>query len=148
MNYICSRCGKKSDTATLKAGCECGGLWKLDYKPPKFDLDKVDQREWSLFRYRAFMPPEGEVWRDITLGEGMTPVTRFNDDILLKMDYEMPTLSFKDRGAAVLISHCKTIGVEHNVQDSSGNAGNSVAAYAARAGISCEIFVPEGTSPK
>ena len=104
MNYICSRCGKKSDTATLKAGCECGGLWKLDYKPPKFDLDKVDQREWSLFRYRAFMPPEGEVWRDITLGEGMTPVTRFNDDILLKMDYEMPTLSFKDRGAAVLIS--------------------------------------------
>ena len=148
MNYICSRCGKKSDTATLKAGCECGGLWKLDYKPPKFDLDKVDQREWSLFRYRAFMPPEGEVWRDITLGEGMTPVTRFNDDILLKMDYEMPTLSFKDRGAAVLISHCKTIGVEHIVQDSSGNAGNSVAAYAARAGISCEIFVPEGTSPK
>src|SRR5699024_2903635 len=34
------------------------------------------------------------------------------------------------------------------VQDSSGNAGNSVAAYSAKAGIECEIFVPEGTSPK
>ena len=78
----------------------------------------------------------------------MTPVVRFHEDVLLKMDYFMPTLSFKDRGAAVLIAHCKAIGVEKVVQDSSGNAGNSVAAYCARAGIACEIFVPEGTSPK
>ena len=55
---------------------------------------------------------------------------------------------FKDRGAAVLIAHCKAIGVESVVQDSSGNAGNSVAAYCARARIACEIYVPEGTSPK
>lgn len=64
------------------------------------------------------------------------------------MDYFMPTLSFKDRGAAVLIAHCKAIGVDRVVQDSSGNAGNAVAAYCAKAGIGCEIFVPEGTSPK
>jgi threonine synthase len=57
-------------------------------------------------------------------------------------------LSFKDRGAAVLVSHCKAIGVTDVVQDSSGNAGNSVAAYSGRVGINCEIFVPEGTSPK
>ena len=82
------------------------------------------------------------------MGEGMTPVIRFDDDVLLKMDYLMPTLSFKDRGAAVLVAHCKSIGVENVVQDSSGNAGNSVAAYCARAGIACEIFVPGGTSPK
>ena len=64
------------------------------------------------------------------------------------MDYFMPTLSYKDRGAAVLMAHCKKIGVDSVVQDSSGNAGNSIAAYAAKAGIHCEIFVPEGTSPK
>ncbi len=63
------------------------------------------------------------------------------------MDYYMPTLSFKDRGAAVLIAHCKSIGVESVVQDSSGNAGNSVAAYCGRCGIGCDIYVPEGTSP-
>lgn len=82
------------------------------------------------------------------MGEGMTPIIRFDNDLMLKMDYFMPTLSFKDRGAAVLISHCKSIGVRSVVQDSSGNAGNSVAAYSNRVGIDCEIFVPEGTSPK
>lgn len=60
----------------------------------------------------------------------------------------MPTLSFKDRGAAVLIAHAKAIGVDRVVQDSSGNAGNSVAAYCGRVGIACDIFVPEGTSDK
>ncbi|EHM51118.1 hypothetical protein HMPREF9080_02678 [Cardiobacterium valvarum F0432] len=82
------------------------------------------------------------------MGEGMTPVIRSDDNVLLRMDYFMSTLSFKDRGAAVLVAHCKSIGVEKVVQDSSGNAGNSVAAYCARAGIACEIFVPEGTSSK
>jgi threonine synthase len=94
------------------------------------------------------MPLLGDEWEKISLGEGLTPVIQFNEDVLLKMDYFMPTLSFKDRGAAVLIAHCKAIGVDLVVQDSSGNAGNSVAAYCAKAGIDCEIFVPEGTSPK
>ena len=148
MEFVCSVCGKRESTSTRKPKCGCGGLWKLDFTPPKFDLDKVDRGEWSLFRYRKFMALEGETWRDISLGEGMTPVVRLDENVLLKMDYMMPTLSFKDRGAAVLVAHAKAIGVDKVVQDSSGNAGNSVAAYCARAGIGCEIFVPEGTSPK
>ena len=68
------------------------------------------------------MALEDDSWKDISLGEGMTPIVRFNEDVLLKMDYFMPTLSFKDRGAAVLVSHCKSIGVDSVVQDSSGNA--------------------------
>ena len=120
----------------------------LDFTPPKFDLEKVDKQEWNLFRYRAFMAVEGDTWRDISLGEGMSPIVRLDEDVLLKMDYFMPTLSFKDRGAAVLVAHAKAIGVDKVVQDSSGNAGNAVAAYCAKAGIGCEIFVPEGTSPK
>jgi threonine synthase len=148
MNYVCSKCKNKVDVSTREPKCECGGLWKIDYKAPKFDLNKIDKDAWGIFRYRAFMPLDGDVWKDITLGEGMSPVVKFNEDVLLKMDYFMPTLSFKDRGAAVLIAHCKAIGVDSVVQDSSGNAGNSVAAYSAKAGIQCEIFVPEGTSPK
>lgn len=148
MNYVCSKCGNTEEVTTRKAKCACGGLWKLDFNAPAFDLSKVDRDTWSLFRYRAFLPLTDDVWRTISLGEGMTPVVPFSEDVLLKMDYFMPTLSFKDRGAAVLIAHCKSIGVESVVQDSSGNAGNSVAAYCARAGIACEIFVPEGTSPK
>ena len=147
MDYICSKCGKRESTTTRQAKCECGGLWNLDYVPPKFSLDDIDRDEWSMFRYRKFMAVEGDGWKDISLGEGMTPVVRLDENVLLKMDYFMPTLSFKDRGAAVLIAHCKAIGVDYVVQDSSGNAGNSVAAYAGKAGIKCEIFVPEGTSP-
>lgn len=120
----------------------------MDFTPPLFDPGLIDSSIWGLFRYRAFLPVEGDEWKNITLGEGMTPLIPFDRDVMLKMDYHMPTLSFKDRGAAVLIAHCKTIGVSSVVQDSSGNAGNSIAAYCGRAGIDCEIFVPEGTSPK
>lgn len=148
MEYICAKCMKRESVKTRKAKCECGGLWKLDFTPPLFDPKLIDTKTWGLFRYRAFMPVDGQVWRDITLGEGMTPIISIDEDVMLKMDYFMPTLSFKDRGAAMLIAHCKSIGIESVVQDSSGNAGNSVAAYCAGAGIKCEIFVPEGTSPK
>ena len=148
MEYICAKCGRRESVLTRKAHCECGGLWQMDFKAPKFDLGEVDRGEWNQFRYRKFMALADESWRDVTLGEGLTPVVRLDENVLLKMDYFMPTLSFKDRGAAVLIAHCKAIGVDRVVQDSSGNAGNAVAAYCAKAGIACEIFVPEGTSPK
>lgn len=145
-SYTCSACEQQKEATTLQPQCSCGGLWMLDYTPPRFDLSKVDTRAWGLFRYREFLPIIGDSWQAITMGEGMTPIIPFNENLLLKMDYFMPTLSFKDRGAAMLMSHCKSIGVKSVVQDSSGNAGNSVAAYCARAGIECEIFVPEGTS--
>ena len=148
MNYFCTNCAQTAKVTTREAKCACGGLWQLDYQPPRFDPALIEKDVWNIFRYRAFLPLQGESWRGISLGEGMTPIISFDEDVLLKMDYFMPTLSFKDRGAAVLIAHCKAIGVAEVVQDSSGNAGNSVAAYCAKAGIACEIFVPEGTSPK
>ena len=148
MNFFCAKCGIKESTSTRKPKCDCGGLWKLDFNAPRYDPSRIDKSIWGMFRYKEFMALEDETWRQVTLGEGMTPIVSFSDDVLLKMDYFMPTLSFKDRGAAVLIAHCKAIGVDSVVQDSSGNAGNSVAAYCGRCGIDCEIFVPEGTSPK
>lgn len=148
MNYICTTCGKLTPTTTHAEKCTCNGLFSLDFKPQPFSLDKIDTQCWNLFRYRAFMALEDETWREITMGEGMSPVVQFDENVALKMDYMMPTLSFKDRGAAALLAHCKSIGVTSVVQDSSGNAGNSVAAYAAKAGIECDIYVPEGTSPK
>ncbi len=148
MKYRCSVCGRTEDVSTRLPKCPCGGLWDLEFEPPEFDLAEVDKNEWSMFRYRKFMALDDDSWRDITLGEGMTPIVKLDENVMLKMDYFMPTLSYKDRGAAVLIAHCKAIGVDRVVQDSSGNAGNSVAAYCARAGIKCGIFVPEGTSPK
>lgn len=148
MDFICSECNHREPVSTRKPKCDCGGLWDLTYTPPKFTMENIDRDEWSMFRYNKTMALVDDSWKEISLGEGVTPIVKFNEDVLLKMDYFMPTLSYKDRGAAVLISHCKSIGVEKVVQDSSGNAGNSVAAYCGKAGIECEIFVPEGTSPK
>jgi len=147
MRYICSKCGKTASVETRAPKCDCGGLWKLDHQPPKFSLDAIDRSVWGMFRYHPFLALTDDSWKAVTLGEGMTPIVPFDEDVLLKMDYFMPTLSYKDRGAAVLIAHCKAIGVDSVVQDSSGNAGNSVAAYCGRCGIGCDIYVPEGTSP-
>ncbi|WP_409229153.1 threonine synthase [Gudongella sp. SC589] len=148
MKFYCSKCNKEESVDTPKAKCECGGLWKLDYQAPKFELDKIRSDKWGLLRYREWIPVDRKALGKVSLGEGMTPAIHLDEDLMLKMDYFMPTLSFKDRGAAVLVAHAKSIGVQSVVQDSSGNAGNSVAAYSAKAGIKCEIFVPEGTSPK
>ena len=148
MNYLCTKCGRRTPVSDRSPKCACGGLWELEFTPPAFSLDAIDKDEWSIFRYRRFMALADDSWREVSLGEGMTPVIPLDENVLLKMDYFMPTLSYKDRGAAVLMSHCRSLGVDRVVQDSSGNAGNSVAAYAGRAGIACEIFVPEGTAAK
>lgn len=76
----------------------------------------------------------------------MTPVRHVDDEIFLKLDFEHPTGSFKDRGAAVMIGAAATLEVDAVVVDSSGNAGKSAAAHAARAGIECIVYVPAGTA--
>lgn len=146
--FVCSNCKKEVSLDTLEYKCECGGIYKLHSTAPKFDPNLIDKNEFSIFRYREFMAINTDDYKNITMGEGLTSSVKFKENLYLKLDYAMPTLSFKDRGAAVLIQHAKNIGVKKVIQDSSGNAGNSVAAYAARAGIECEIFVPKGTSPK
>lgn len=148
MKYYCSRCGKPCSVSTLDNACFCGGLFSLPQNSiPLWSESLIDKKVWSQFRYHAFMNLASETWKDVSMGEGMTPIVAYDKDILVKMDYMMPTLSFKDRGAAALVSHMKAIGVTKCVQDSSGNAGVAVAAYCARSGISCDIYVPEGTSP-
>ena len=130
--------------------CACGGLLDL-VREPAFPAS-LDGRVWSLWRYLEALPfADGDdVWKSVTLGEGMSPLVpeRADDGVLLKLDFVMPTLSFKDRGAAVLMARAARLGVDRVVADSSGNAGTSIAAYAARAGIRADILVPAATSPK
>jgi threonine synthase len=127
----------------------------LDLEPYEvaFPLDKIRSRAPSLWRYLEALPFDASenCWQSITMGEGFTPLVSIDPlrpEVYAKVDYMMPTLSFKDRGAAVLVAKAKSLGAQHLVQDSSGNAGTSIAAYAARAGLRCTIFVPESTSPK
>ena len=54
---------------------------------PKWDESLIDKSEWSQFRYRRFMALEDDAWKSVTMGEGMTQIIRFDDDVMLKMDY-------------------------------------------------------------
>ena len=98
-----------------------------------------------MWRYGRSIPPV-ESWKKTTLGEGMTPLVEIAANLLLKLDQVSPTGSFKDRGAVVLVSLAADLGASTVVTDSSGNAGKAVAAYAARAGLPAEIYVPSGTA--
>ncbi len=85
----------------------------------------------------------------VTLGEGDTPLVWSEisgKNVGFKLESQNPTGSFKDRGTAVLTSWLLAAKVDQAVEDSSGNAGSSFAAYAARAGISARIFVPSSAS--
>jgi threonine synthase len=150
VNYLCHECGKKYEISNLSYKCECGGLLNLEFKKQPIDFDKTKaSNNHSLWKYIDALPFNGDdVWKDITLGEGGTPLIKIGQDLFAKADYYMPTLSFKDRGAAVLISMAKKLGVDTVVADSSGNAGTAIAAYSARAGIKAHIFVGESTSEK
>lgn len=75
----------------------------------------------------------------------VTPLVELAPGMFLKCDYELPTGSFKDRGAAIMIGAAAHLGVGSVVVDSSGNAGKAVAAHAAAAGMGCTVYVPAGT---
>jgi threonine synthase len=84
------------------------------------------------------------------LGEGFTPlvsVTLNGQSFLAKLEFLAPTGSFKDRGTTVLVSWLKALTTPQAHDDSSGNAAASLAAYCARAGISCTLYVPAYASP-
>ena len=86
----------------------------------------------------------------VSLGEGGTPIVEMERlggllglrRLYAKLELLNPTGSFKDRGSAVVVSVAKELGVEEIVEDSSGNAGASVAAYAAKTGIEAHVFAP------
>jgi len=97
----------------------------------------------SLWRYRAAI--RVDTTHCVSLGEGWTPLVRRpwkGSEIAFKLEYLAPTGSFKDRGMAVMITYLRSAGVEAILEDSSGNAGASMSAYSAAAGISCRILVP------
>jgi len=126
--------------------CDCGGLLDIDFKPT-FPIEKIEGRPLGLWRYKEAIPVLDD--RNIvSFNEGFTPMVPldFNGKkVLIKLDYLFTSGSFKDRGASVLVSKMKELGVERVVEDSSGNAGAAIAAYCAKAGIKCDIFAPDYT---
>lgn len=116
---------------------------------PKLSVDNLKTRPFNMWRYREALPidKDSEI---VSFEEGGTPLLpiKFSDGTkaLVKQEYLFPSGSYKDRGSSLLLTQIKSLGINHIVQDSSGNAGASVAAYARKAGINCDIYLPSDTS--
>jgi threonine synthase len=144
----CIKCGRRYPSKGTPYRCpDCGGLY--DYSElPDFNLSQVNHSAAGIWRYGHLLGLSSDA-AQISIGEGNTPLIWRNclgREIAFKLEYVNPTGSFKDRGTAVLISFLLSRGVSTAVEDSSGNAGASFAAYAAAAGITAEIFVPDTAS--
>lgn len=145
---ICSQCKRPYPSTGTPYICpDCSGIYDFN-SAPLFDPDQCDLSNPGIWRYRQTFDLK-ENAPLVTLGEGNTPLLwdEVNGHKLgFKLEYLNPTGSYKDRGSAVLISQLLARDVKKAVEDSSGNAGASFAAYSARAGISATVFVPESAA--
>ncbi|MCB1740464.1 MAG: pyridoxal-phosphate dependent enzyme [Gammaproteobacteria bacterium] len=128
--------------------CSDSGAPLLLTDLPGIEPRQIDARLRSLWRYQAALPLPCA--RPISMGEGCTPLIehqRHGRQVLLKCEWFMPTGSFKDRGASVMLSLLREQGVSAVLEDSSGNGGAAVAAYAAAGDMHATIMTPASTSP-
>ena len=139
----CPDCGTRYDAGPDEPWrCACGrGLEFTERPHPNGDplpLHSLDTSE-GLWTFFEFLPIE----QHVTFYEGFTPMVDAPEwDAQFKLEYVFPTGSFKDRGATTTLSRAVELGVEKVIEDSSGNAGASIATYAARAGLEADIYVP------
>ncbi len=144
---VCFSCSKKESISSIKWRCECGSFFNVEHSP-NMNFERDDNSLTGVWRYRDTIPINcGDAI--ISMGEGGTPLPQVDwlgRSVYVKLDMLFPTGSYKDRGATGMISRANHLGVEKVVEDSSGNAGCSVAAYCAACKIPCDIFVPASTS--
>ena len=141
-SYHCPACGRVYRADRPLWRCDCSGHLNLA-SGRGFARGAIVATDASLWRYAAALALAGPP--RVSLGEGWTPLVRRNwrgAEVHFKLESQMPTGSFKDRGTAVMLNHLIEVGVGPIHEDSSGNAGASIATYAAAAGIPCRVYVP------
>ncbi|MGH7119713.1 MAG: threonine synthase [Acetobacteraceae bacterium] len=151
---VCTECGQHAAIRDMPSTCpRCDGILDARF-PDKPETVSDEAGNPGIWHWRRFLPDCAPVYR-VTLGEGRTPLltcARLGAELGLetfwvKNDAIMPTSSFKDRAIAVAISLARQYGKRGVVLSSSGNAGASAAAYAARAGLPAVVLVP-ATAPR
>jgi threonine synthase len=128
--------------------CDCGAILDIAFEPA-FDRSEIAARKPTIWRYREALPIRDDA-NIVSLDQGFTPLVEVRvggRTVWVKQDQLFSTGSYKDRGAAVLVSKVAELGIKRVVEDSSGNAGCAIAAYCARANIECTVYVPQDTSP-
>lgn len=138
--------------ANLHNGRPIAVRYHLDQVRAAVTPTDIATRAPNLWRYRELLPLPLEV-EPVSLGEGMTPLLHCPrlgaqlglSRLFVKDESQLPTGSFKSRGMAAAVSMAKWLGVKRVALPTAGNAGGAAAAYAARAGIECFVFMPADT---
>ncbi len=150
MNYIDPATGATYPLDSARWCSDSGGYLNLSPSPGLMRSD-IQTSRYSVWRYAKAIAVDDK--HAVTLGEGWTPLTggewrsgQHRAQVMFKLEFMMPTGSFKDRGMTVLVSYLKSRGIDNVLEDSSGNAGASLSSYAAAAGMRCRILVPETAS--
>ena len=153
----CAACHLEHEARRLLNLCrECGKplLVRYDLERVRSALTKesLAGRRADLWRYREVLPVENDE-NIVSLGEGWTPLLRVERlgkqlgiaELYIKDESQNPTQSFKARGMSAAVSRAKELGAQKLAVPSAGNAAGALAAYAARAGLECFIFMPDDT---
>ncbi len=139
---FCKKCGLKFNDKEVLWRCPCGAPLHL-----KAGFSPADTSCPGIWRWLSALNIGADSL--VTLGEGNTPLVKRpvgGHSAFFKLDYIAPTGSYKDRGMSVLVSWLKYVGIGRIVEDSSGNAGSSMAAYCSAGGVTCDVYVPDYTS--
>lgn len=153
----CAACHLEHEARRLLNLCrECGKplLVRYDLERVRSTLTKesLAGRRADLWRYQEVLPVDHDE-NIVSLGEGWTPLLRAQrlgkqlgiDQLYIKDESQNPTQSFKARGMSAAVSMAKELGAQKLAVPSAGNAAGALAAYAARAGLECFIFMPNDT---
>jgi threonine synthase len=151
----CRECGQEYPKEPLHVCETCFGPLEIQYDydgiKKSISREKIAARERNLWRYRELLPIDGEP--SVGLYSGFTPLVRAHRlgkvlgvrELYIKDDsVNHPTFSYKDRVVSVAISKAIEFGFDTVSCASTGNLANSVAAHAAKAGLNCYVFIPDG----
>jgi len=154
----CRACGKAFEPQPLSICDACSSplevVFDLEYARSRFTREAILRGPLNLWRYRALLPV-GESCAP-RIPAGLTPLMKAPrlgahigaHNLYLKNDAVcMPTLSFKDRVAAVALANAKAFGFETVGCSSTGDLANAVAAQAARLGLKAFLLVPSDLEP-
>jgi threonine synthase len=148
----CRSCGQTYDSVDAIYSCKCGGslnlIYDYDLIAEKVTKDDLKSRQGGVWKYTEFLPMESN--HKISLAEGGSQLVKCKrlgktlgfKNLYIKDETRNPTGSFKDRGMTMAISKAVEFGASSVAIASTGSAGGSASAYAAKAGLECIVFAP------
>lgn len=145
----CARCDRDHRHQPAAWRCQvCAGPLNWQRAPgPWWRRRDLARRPAGVWRYREALPCLEPTAGLADMATPLVPLDVAGVPVLAKCEFCLPTGSYKDRGAAVLIRWLQAAGVTAALEDSSGNAGAALAAAATRAGLALTVFCPASAPP-